>query len=164
MSIIFTKNHYPVAKKISWDDVVEKISKEYTEMVVIWNEFEIHPPTTKKYTNKNLLTHDAVHPPSFFLRGDYHPGTIGETFNCVSNDSGVKVMHTYISFGDQSMTFADHYDDLDVLIVQAKGKVSYRCTDVTYTLEPGDSIFIPKGTYHEPIVSNPRVSLSFSWE
>jgi len=73
-------------------------------------------------------------------------------------------MHTYVSFGKDSMTFGNHDDPVDVLLVQAKGSTSYICDGSTYTLNPGDSLFIPKGSYHEPIVSGPRVTLSFSWE
>jgi hypothetical protein len=32
MSVIFSENKYPIAKTISWDDIVEKISKEYSDM------------------------------------------------------------------------------------------------------------------------------------
>lgn len=143
--IVFTENNYPIARNISWDDVIEKISQESSKMVVLYENSSPNPPT-------------------FFLMGDYYPGTIGETFQSVSNDSGVEVMHMYTSFGYDSSTFGNHYDPVDVLLVQAKGSTSYRCDDVTYTLNPGDSLFIPKESYHEPIVSGPRVTLSFSWE
>ena len=145
MNIIFSENKYPIAKDISWDDVIEKISKEYLGMIMI-NDMETY------------------HLPTFFLRHDYYPGTIGETFKVVSEDCGVEVMHTYISFAKDSTTFGKHNDPVDVLLVQAKGTSSYLCDDVTYTLNPGDSLFLPKGTYHEPIVPGPRVTLSFSWE
>ena len=143
--IVFTENKYPIAKNITWDDVIKKISYESSKMVVIHENSSPNPPT-------------------FFLMGDYYPETIGETFEVVNKDSGVEVMHMYTSFGNNSMTFGNHCDPVDVLLVQAKGSTSYRCDDVTYTLNPGDSLFIPKEFYHEPIVSGPRVTLSFSWE
>ena len=53
---------------------------------------------------------------------------------------------------------------MDVLIVQAIGSVCYSFDDgKIFRLNPGDSIFIPKGVYHNPIVLEPRVTLSFSW-
>jgi len=143
--IVFTENKYPIAKDITWDDAIEKISKESSKMVVIYENSSPNPPT-------------------FFLMEDYYPGTIGDTFEAVSKDSGVKVMHMYTSFGGNSMTFGRHYDPVDVLLVQAKGSTTYQCDDDTYTLNPGDSLFIPKESYHNPIVSGPRVTLSFSWE
>jgi len=150
--IVFTESKYPIAKDISWDDVIEKISKESSEMIILWNESEKPCFSSSPY------------PPTFFLRNDYYPGTIGDTFEAVSKDSGVKVMHMYTSFGSNSMTFGRHYDPVDVLLVQAKGSTTYQCDDDTYTLNPGDSLFIPKESYHNPIVSGPRVTLSFSWE
>ncbi|NBW57527.1 hypothetical protein EBR43_07060 [bacterium] len=164
MSIIFSENKYPIAKNISWDDVVEKISKEYSNMTVLWNEFEIQPNQTNPNSKKLICINWATSPPTFLLKNDYYPGTIGETFKAVNKDCGVKVMHTYISFGNDSITFGNHDDPVDVLLVQAKGTTSYICDDITYTLNPGDSLFLPKGFYHHPIISGPRVTLSFSWE
>jgi len=143
--IVFTENKYPIVKNIIWDDAIEKISQESSKMVVLHDNTSPNPPT-------------------FFLMGDYYPGTIGDAFEEVSKDCGVKVMHMYASFGSNSTTFGRHNDPVDVLIVQAKGSVTYQCDDVTYTLNPGDSLFLPKESYHDPIVSGPRVTLSFSWE
>ena len=164
MSIIFSENKYPIARNISWDDVIEKISNESSDMIIIWNEFEVQPRETSSNDKKLVCFSSSSHPPTFFLRNDYYPGTIGETFKAVNEDCGVEVMHTYISFGNDSMTFGDHKDEVDVLLVQAKGNTSYICDGVTYNLNPGDSLLIPKGFYHNPIISGPRVTLSFSWE
>jgi len=150
--IVFTESKYPIAKDISWDDVIEKISKESSEMIILWNE-----------TEKPCFS-SSPYPPTFFLRNDYYPGTIGKTFEEVNKDCGVEVMHMYTSFASDSMTFGNHCDPVDVVLVQAKGTTSYLCDDITYTLNPGDSLFIPEGFYHKPIVSGPRVTLSFSWE
>ena len=143
--IVFTENKYPIAENITWDDAIEKISQESSKMVVLHDNTSPNPPT-------------------FFLMGDYYPGTLRDTFEAVSKDCGVKVMHMYTSFGSNSTTFGRHNDPVDVLIVQAKGSVTYQCDDATYTLNPGDSLFLPTDVYHDPIVSGPRVTLSFSWE
>lgn len=164
MSIIFSENKYPIAKTISWDDVIEKISKKCSDMIILWNEFEIQPSNTNVSDKRLPCFSSSSNPPTFFLRDDYYPGTIGEVFESVSKDCGVKVMHTYVSFGNDSMTFGNHKDDVDVLLVQAKGSISYNCDDISYTLNPGDSLLIPKGFYHKPMVSGPRITLSFSWE
>lgn len=51
---------------------------------------------------------------------------------------------------------------MDVLIVQAVGLVEYFFDDdSSYKLEPGDSIYIPKGIYHKPKIFGPRITLSF---
>jgi len=164
MNIIFTENKYPIAKTICWDDIIEKLSKEYSSSTIIWNHLLIHPPKEEDDTNKNFFSHDGSHPPTFLMIEDYYPGNFEQVFNFVSEDCGVKVLHTYASFGENSMTFKNHFDDVDVLLVQARGSTKYRCDEQFYTLNPGDSLFLPKGVYHEPIVIGPRITLSFSWE
>jgi len=164
MSIIFSENKYPIAGNISWDDVIEKISKESSDMIILWKEFEIQSAKTDANNEKLACFSGSSNLPTFFLIKDYYPGTIGETFQEVNKDCGVKVMHTYVSFGDYSMTFGNHNDDLNVLLVQAKGSTSYICDENNYTLNPGDSLFIPKGFNHNPVITGPRVTLSFSWE
>ena len=53
---------------------------------------------------------------------------------------------------------------MNVLIVQSIGVISYKFdSGAVCTLNPGDSIFIPKGVYHDPIIEGPRATLSFSW-
>jgi quercetin dioxygenase-like cupin family protein len=50
------------------------------------------------------------------------------------------------------------------LIVAAIGTVTYNFdNDLSYTLNPGDSVLITKGVYHQPVITEPRVTLSFSW-
>ena len=51
---------------------------------------------------------------------------------------------------------------MNVLIVAAIGTVTYNFdNDLSYTLNPGDSVLITK-EIHQP-VKEPRVTLSFSW-
>lgn len=161
--IVFSENKYSIAKNICWDDVIEKISKECSEMVILWNEYKIEQSRSSG-NDRRLSCFSSPAAPTFFLMNDYYPGTLEQTFDAVNKDCGVKVMHTYVSFGKDSMTFGNHNDDVDVLLVQAIGSTSYICDDTRYTLNPGDSLLIPKGFYHNPIVSGPRVTLSFSWE
>ena len=163
MSIIFSENKYPIAKSICWNDVIEKISKESSDMIILWNEYEIQQSSSNE-SGRRLSCSSSPSPPTFFLINDYYPETIGKTFEAVKEDCGIKVMHTYVSFGKDSMTFGNHNDNLDVLLVQAIGSTSYVCEDTTYTLNPGDSLLLPKGFYHNPVVPGPRVTLSFSWE
>ena len=50
------------------------------------------------------------------------------------------------------------------MIVAAIGTVTYNFdNDLSYTLNPGDSVLITKGEYHQPVITEPRVTLSFSW-
>ena len=145
--IKYTSSHYTFPKKITWDDVMEKISNEYE---------------SKSYL---IISKRNVSFPSFVLHNNFFPKSILKSFNEVKNDCNIKILHTYISFCKESDTFGRHCDEVDVLIVQAIGSVSYEFdSGECYTLYPGDSLFIPKGVYHNPIVNTPRVTLSFSWE
>ena len=39
----------------------------------------------------------------------------------------------------------------------------YNVEGKTFMLNPGDGLIIPEGVYHNPIVLEPRITLSFSW-
>jgi len=96
---------------------------------------------------------------SFVCHNDYLPGSLKPAYQEV----GMEEMHIYISFSDNAETFGRHNDEDDVLIVQSIGKMAYRFDNgKTCVLSPGDSLFIPAGVYHHPIVHEPRVTLSFS--
>jgi hypothetical protein len=147
MSIIYTKNHFEISKNIIWDDVVKKISYECLNQ-----------------TNK-LIVKENSNSPTIILIDNFFPGTIGESFDEVKSKTGIDVLHLYISFAKNASIFGKHCDDVDVLIVQSIGNVSYEFdNEMVYDLDPGDSLFIPKSVYHKPIVHDPRVTLSFSWE
>lgn len=83
----------------------------------------------------------------------------------VMNDKyGLKVLHVYTSKNFNAKTFGRHCDSENVLIVQSIGKMEYKFDDdQIISLQPGDGLYIPKGMYHDPISSEPRVTLSFSW-
>jgi hypothetical protein len=155
MNVIYEKNVFNNAKKVTWDDLLEKISVEYDKNTGI--------------TVLSPLTLTAISPiieskksPTIVCHNSYLPGTLLNAFNEVSTNKKVRDMHIYTSFSKNADTFVRHKDDNDVLIVQAIGKTSYLFDDgKEYTLSPGDSIFIPKGVYHTPKILEPRVTLSF---
>ena len=68
----------------------------------------------------------------------------------------------YVSFCKDACNHGRHCDDKDVLIVQAIGRMEYGFDDgKIFVLDPGDSIFIPEGVYHNPTVHSPRATVSF---
>lgn len=146
IQIKYTKNHFNIATKLTWDDVIEKINNEF-----------------KNKTHKFVVERFDI-PPTFVLHNNFLPKTIKYVFDEVNSKMNTKVLHIYTSFGQDSATFRRHKDQENVLIVQSIGSVCYLFDDdQKYTLNPGDSIFIPKYIYHDPIVLSPRVTLSFSW-
>ena len=79
------------------------------------------------------------------------------------------MVHVYTSFGGGSQTFGRHDDEVNVLIAQSIGRVGYRIDNnkgdfEDVYLDPGDGIIIKKGVFHAPIIGEPRVTLSFSWD
>jgi ribosomal protein L16 Arg81 hydroxylase len=142
------RSHFRLVKKISWGDVVKKISQEYLLRTL------------------TVLNSDAHSPPTFVLHNSFFPASIRKAYLEVKGKTKAKAkdLHIYTSLGEGSSTFGRHKDTMDVLIVQAIGCTSYAFDDgKVFRLRPGDSLFIPKGVYHEPLVSEPRVTLSFSW-
>jgi len=63
--------------------------------------------------------------------------------------------------------YGRHNDTMDVLILQIWNEMAY-CVEsenqhASYTLAPGDAIYIRAGTYHTPIILGERMTMSFSW-
>ena len=80
------------------------------------------------------------------------------------------VAHVYANWIANGLTFGRHRDSMSVLIVQVWNNIGY-CVEscignkkhVSYVLQPGDALYVHKGTWHTPIVFSERMSLSFSW-
>jgi hypothetical protein len=139
------KNDFIDCKNVYWKDVIDKIDYEYSH-----NSHKIIA------NNKDF--------PSFVLHNNYYPGTLQLAYNEVESKYNVKELHVYLSFVKKSSTFGRHCDKMDVIIVQSIGNMLYSFDDGSEVImNPGDSLFIPKGVYHNPIVFEPRVTLSFSW-
>lgn len=136
--VIFTRSRFKKVRDVSWEDVKLKVMDEI------------------KQTSGYHIKDDTQ---SFVCHNKYVPGTLEHAYKEVN----MEVMHTYISYSDEAETFGRHNDTDDVLIVQSIGKMSYMFDNGKIcTLHPGDSLFIPEGVFHTPIVSEPRVTLSFS--
>lgn len=146
MSYVFTPNEYELCKNIKWEDVIAKIDLEC-------------------YHLNHKLVCDRNSAPTIVLHSDFYPGSIQPAYDEVKSKKGINILHVYTSFGRNSLTFGRHCDTVDVLLVQSIGKMTYTFDDESKVeMNPGDSLLIPKGVYHNPIVSEPRVTLSFSWE
>lgn len=136
---------FPNCALINWDDVIKKVGNEFDNKTV-----------------KHIT--DLENAPSFVLHNSFLPGTLKNAWDEVSGKYNVSVLHVYLSLGEGSPTFGKHKDEMNVLLVQAIGSMTYFFESESVVLNPSDSIFIKGGEYHEPKVTNPRVTLSFSWE
>jgi mannose-6-phosphate isomerase-like protein (cupin superfamily) len=75
--------------------------------------------------------------------------------------------HVYMSFTSQSKSFPPHSDDVDVYLYNALGSINFTVWDpdpITYTLVPGDMVYVPKGMQHQSVPLEPRVSISYGIE
>jgi ribosomal protein L16 Arg81 hydroxylase len=136
---------YDLCKNISWEDIIQKINNECAQQ------------SHKLFVNERRESLIVLH-------NNFYPGSIQSAFDEVSFDCKVKILHIYTSFSQNAPTFGRHRDNVDVLIVQSFGKVRYKFDDGSIVeMNPGDAIYIPKGVYHNPIVFEPRITLSFSW-
>ena len=142
------RNIFSKVKNITWEDIIDKISFEFSLDEII----------------ARVISND-LNPPTFVLPSNYFPNSINIAYEEVCSETKNQMeMHLYTSFAPNSDTFGRHNDDQDVLIVQSIGIISYSFDDGSkVTLIPGDSLFIKKGVYHNPIVYEPRATLSFSW-
>jgi|5B_taG_2_1085324.scaffolds.fasta_scaffold12933_2 mannose-6-phosphate isomerase-like protein (cupin superfamily) len=137
MEVKFTKNHYPIAKRVTWDDVIKKIDNDQDdEMWLVGSK------------------------PTFVCRSSFTPRSIKK----VKEKVKLPELHVYISFLRDSDNFGHHKDYKDVLLVQAIGRMFYDVEGEQYCLSPGDSLYIPSEVYHAPTVPGARVTLSFSNE
>jgi|TARA_A100001388_G_scaffold55529_1_gene38204 ribosomal protein L16 Arg81 hydroxylase len=146
------KYEYPT--KITWEDTIDKLDKEIQ-------------------MGKDAEGLDVAYRmrDTYYLSGRYRPKTFQDAYdevlsNCPLRIDGYNEMDVYVSFTGGAESFGKHKDTDDVLIVQAIGRMKYTLythqIPQEFILSPGDSLFIPEGTYHDPTTLEPRVTLSFS--
>ena len=127
---------------IPWEDVDHQISKEMK--------------------NNTCRIIGEENPTIILLDQDNYPPTISKIHDKVKYEFSMNHLHVYVSKDCDAETMGNHRDDVDVLIVQSVGEMIYFVNDHTVIMRPGDGLFIPKGVDHNPIVTEPRITLSFS--
>ena len=153
------QGYAPEVGKITWQDAMLKIDADVQEdkFICIRHNDENYTLHTK---DKLMVVRGEIH--TIVCESSYVPNTFLPVCQKVQKDWGMTEFHTYVSMSKKTSTFGRHNDTMDVLIVQAMGKVTYRFDDAIIKLRPGDAVFIPEGEYHDPIVHGPRITLSFS--
>tara|TARA_B100000029_G_scaffold20982_1_gene21267 strand:+ start:357 stop:830 length:474 start_codon:yes stop_codon:yes gene_type:complete len=149
----------PEVRDITWSDAMLKIDSDVQEdkFICIRHNDDNYTLHTK---DKLMVVRGDI--PTIVCESSYVPTTFLPVCSRVQKDWGMNEFHTYISMSKRTSTFGRHNDTMDVLIVQAMGRVTYRFDDAVVKLSPGDAVFIPEGEYHDPIVHGPRITLSFS--
>ena len=140
-------NKWVTPAQVTWADIIEKFDRESQNY-----SHDVFANSDDRFSSLVLTT-----PPL--------PSSLKAAFDEVKKTDNITILHIYASLSRQSSTFGRHSDSMDVLLVQAIGETGYRFDDgKTITLKPNDGLIIKKGIYHEPIISGPRATLSFSWE
>jgi Mannose-6-phosphate isomerase len=79
------------------------------------------------------------------------------------NHNGPVSCHLFLSPKD-SKSFTMHTDPDDVIIYMVQGRKVFESPDGQVELSAGDSLFIPRGTYHRAINVDSSIMLSFGLE
>lgn len=69
----------------------------------------------------------------------------------------------FIGFGKHK-SFPSHKDSMDVLLLQVKGRIKLKVEKINKVMVPGDVVYIPRGTDHEILPLQSRVTYSFGIE
>ena len=69
----------------------------------------------------------------------------------------------FIGFGKHK-SFPLHKDSMDVLLLQVKGRIKLKVEIINKVMVPGDVVYIHRGTDHEILPLQSRVTYSFGIE
>lgn len=129
---------------------------------------EVVQQYTYAQKNKFLSKDDEINYNNRWLQfeGDFI-GQFRKTFDFMKKQFGVKDAHIYANWVMDGHHYGRHKDTMDVIIVQMWNKVAYTVESESrhssFTLSPGDALYIKAGVYHTPIVLGERATMSFSW-
>jgi hypothetical protein len=152
----------------SWQDFIDHINKEiHTPMD---NPINTHKPFNERLINgvmlKSLFYMDAR------VRDMEKFSKYSEVFETLKQAIGKDVypVSVFVNFVANEYNVPKHCDKRETLFWQCIGKTIWRVYPpssefpVSYTLEPGDIIYVPKGIDHEVIIEEPRASIAFGYE
>jgi len=118
---------------------------------------------------KALVKEDAANYNNRWYQPGYGDGTkrTESLYNYIAKRYKTTQCDIYANWIADGNNFGRHNDVMDVLILQVWNKMAY-CVEsenehASYTLSPGDAIYIRHGTYHTPIILGERMTMSFSW-
>ena len=146
---------------ITWIDVFDKIESDREEKTLRIALPKENPDWNAMTLKEIILHHGATN--TIACHGDYIPYNMIPLSNHMEKCYRTKHMHQYTSFNIESNTLGYHNDTVDVIIVPIIGEMGYRVDGLgEIKMKPGDILYIPKYTFHEPILYEPRATLSFS--
>lgn len=97
--------------------------------------------------------------PGFFVSHSAHRI---ENLKPVLEKVDCDVAHLYMNITIIGETFGKHQDEDDVWFWQCQGTTKWTIENISYTLNPGDLIFVPKHMPHAVEPLTPRFGISMS--
>lgn len=149
---LFKKQFINCAGLLSWDSMDKQVKEDYRSNTC--RVFGEGKDATYLLTDLNSYCSELI---TAYQNANTHQKIV------TSKD--LKYMHVYLSTTSSAKTFGRHNNNMDVLLVQSVGKMSYRFDNgEIVVLTPGDGMLIPKGLYYDPIPIEPRITFKFLWD
>ena len=121
---------------------------------------------------KALIKEDAANYNNRWFQPNYLNGTkrIERIYNYIQKQYKTTQCDIYANWIRDGHGYGRHNDKMDVLILQVWNEMAY-CIEspfgekahTSFTLSPGDAIYIRSEVYHTPIILGERMTMSFSW-
>ena len=100
------------------------------------------------------------------FKGEFHP-TSEKIAKYMKKRYKFRQQHIYANWIRDGHNYGRHNDQMDVLILQIWNEVAYTVESEnqhnSFTMSPGDAIYIRNGVHHTPIILGERMTMSFSW-
>lgn len=119
--------------------------------------------------NKWLTKEDEVNYNNRWMQ--FEGSSLGQFNQCarfMNQHFGTNVAHIYANWKMDGHNYGRHLDDMSVIIVQMWNKTAYTVESEhqhsSFTLSPGDALYIRDGVYHTPVILGERLTMSFSWK
>ena len=95
-------------------------------------------------------------------------GQVEKTFEFMIRSFGLRAAHIYANWIRDGHNYGRHKDTQDVILVQMWNETAYTVESekqhTSFTLSPGDALYIRNGVWHTPVILEERATMSFSWE
>lgn len=96
---------------------------------------------------------------------------IGQFNQCtrfMSMHFSCNIAHMYANWKQDGHHYGRHKDKMAVILLQMWNKTAYTVESEnqhsSFTLSPGDALYIRDGVYHTPVILEERATMSFSWK
>lgn len=142
----------------SWDEILTEFDRVYKESISLKNEnIEV-----QKHFGMKVHYFEGIEIISQFLESIKKSHTI-------RNDQSFDAA-CFMSLTSVDSMFGKHKDGMDVWLWQIQGKSRWQVEGLEENynfdkiVEPGELLYIPRGSYHNITSLEPRVSISFGCE